>query len=342
MPKAPKRRTMGAAPAQTSSAGGSTTTLVAPDKNFGQNFLKNPAIVDGIVAKANLRTTDTVLEIGPGTGNMTVKLLEQARKLVAIEFDRRMVREVSKRVESLGGCAHKLQLIHGDVMKTPLPYFDVCVANIPYNISSPLLFKLLAHRPMFRSAVILLQEEFAQRLTARPGDEMYCRLSVNTQLLARVDQLMKVGRNNFRPPPKVDSRVVRIELKNPPPPVNFTEWDGLVRLLFNRKNKTLRAVLITKPIVKMLEQNSATHRALAGTAAEACAGAGAAGEGDAAMGEADAAAGAGGATGGVDVRAVLEEIVGREEYCTLRASKMDQDDILALLAECNAQGLHFS
>lgn len=100
-----------------------------------------------------------------------------------------------KRVEGTE-LRHKLQIIHGDVLKVALPYFDVCVANIPYNISSPLLFKLLKHRPMFRAAVIMFQEEFAMRLTARAGDELYCRLSVNTQLLSRVDHLMKVGRLN--------------------------------------------------------------------------------------------------------------------------------------------------
>lgn len=106
-----------------------------------------------------------------------------------------------------------------------------CVANIPYQISSAIVFKLLAHRPMFRCAVLMVQEEFALRLSARPGEALYCRLSVNTQLLAKVDQLLKVGKNNFRPPPKVESRVVRIELKNPPPPINFVEWDGMVSLL---------------------------------------------------------------------------------------------------------------
>merc|ERR1712070_870717 len=100
------------------------------------------------------------------------------------------------------------------------------------------------------------------RLTARPGEALYCRLSVNCQLLAKVDQLMKVGRNNFRPPPKVESRVVRIELKNPPPPVNFVEWDGMIRLLFNRKNKTLRSVLNTKATLKLLEENRKTLRSL--------------------------------------------------------------------------------
>jgi 18S rRNA (adenine1779-N6/adenine1780-N6)-dimethyltransferase len=203
------------------------TNLIAPNTSLGQHFLKNPAVVTAIVAKAALKPSDVVLEIGPGTGNMTLPLLSQSKKVVAIEYDTRMVREVLKRVE---GTEHesKLQVIQGDAMKTRFPFFDVCVANVPYQISSVLVFKLLSHRPMFRCAVMMFQEEFALRLSARPGEALYCRLSVNTQLLAKVDQLMKVGRNNFRPPPKVESRVVRIELRNPPPPVNFSEWDGMV------------------------------------------------------------------------------------------------------------------
>lgn len=166
---------------------------------------------------------------------------------------------------------HQLQIIQGDVLKVDIPYFDICVANLPYQISSPFLFKLLAHRPLFRSAVIMFQLEFAQRLTAKPGDELYCRLSVNTQLLAKVENLLKVGKANFRPPPKVDSLVVKIELRNPPPPVNFLEWDGLVRILFNRKHKTLHALLTSKNILKILEENRKTHLSLnpAATAAPA-------------------------------------------------------------------------
>jgi 18S rRNA (adenine1779-N6/adenine1780-N6)-dimethyltransferase len=202
--------------------------LIAPNTTLGQHFLKNPAVINSIVQKAGIKATDVVLEIGPGTGNMTLPLLKQAQKVVALEFDSRMVREVLKRVE---GTPHQKQLhvIQGDAIKTVWPFFNVMVANLPYQISSQVVFKLLAHRPMFRCAVLMFQEEFALRLTARPGEALYCRLSVNTQLLAKVDQLLKVGKQNFRPPPKVESRVVRIELKNPPPPVNFQEWDGMVR-----------------------------------------------------------------------------------------------------------------
>ena len=89
-------------------------------------------------------------------------------------------------------CALGVQVVQGDIMKADLPYFDVCVANIPYQISSPLTFKLLAHRPAFRAAIIMFQHEFAMRLVARPGDGLYCRLAVNTQLLARVSHLLKV------------------------------------------------------------------------------------------------------------------------------------------------------
>lgn len=158
---------------------------------------------------------------------MTIPLLQKSKKVVALEYDPRMIREVLKRVENTSE-ERKLQVIQGDAIQTKWPFFDLCVANIPYQISSAIVFKLLAHRPYYRCAVLMVQEEFALRLSARPGEALYCRLSVNTQLLAKVDQLLKVGKNNFRPPPKVESRVVRLELKNPPPPVNFVEWDGMV------------------------------------------------------------------------------------------------------------------
>ncbi|KAG5312844.1 DIM1 transferase, partial [Acromyrmex insinuator] len=231
------------------------------NKDKGQHILKNPLIIQSMVEKAALRPTDVVLEIGPGTGNMTVKMLEKAKKVVACEIDPRMIAELQKRVQ---GTIHqsKLQIVYGDVLKSDLPFFDLCVANIPYQISSPLVFKLLSHRPLFRCAVLMFQREFAERLVAKPGDKLYCRLSINTQLLARVDMLMKVGKNNFRPPPKVESNVVRIEPRNPPPPINYQEWDGLTRIAFVRKNKTLSAAFKQTTVVTMLEKNYKIHCSL--------------------------------------------------------------------------------
>ena len=108
----------------------------------------------------------------------------------------------------------------------------------------------------------MFQKEFAERLVAKPGDKDYCRLSVNTQLLARVDMLMKVGKNNFRPPPKVDSNVVRIEPRRPPPPINYQEWDGLTRIMFVRKNKTLAAAFKQSSVTAMMEKNYKLHCSL--------------------------------------------------------------------------------
>lgn len=176
------------------------------------------------------------------------------------------------------------------------------------------MFKLLSHRPLFRCAVLMFQEEFALRLAARPGDELYCRLSVNTQLLARVAQLMRVGRNNFRPPPKVESRVVRIEPRNPPPPVNFVEWDGLVRIAFNRKNKTLRASFTSSKVLAMLAENHKTWCALNKVAVDEA----------------------------MDVKAKVEGVLTSCGKSDQRASKMDIDDFLGLLNAFNKEGIHFA
>jgi 18S rRNA (adenine1779-N6/adenine1780-N6)-dimethyltransferase len=116
---------------------------------IGQHILKNPLIVQTIVEKAALRPTDVVFEVGPGTGNMTMKMIDRAKKVIACEIDKRMVAELQKRVIGTPAQA-KLQIMVGDVLKMNLPFFDICVANIPYQISSPLVFKLLLHRPIFR------------------------------------------------------------------------------------------------------------------------------------------------------------------------------------------------
>lgn len=160
--------------------------------------------------------------------------------------------------------AHKLTIIHGDVLKVDLPYFDLCISNTPYQISSPLVFKLLSHRPLFRASILMFQREFSQRLLAVPGDALYCRLSVNTQLLATVHNLIRVSRNSFKPPPKVDSSVVRIEpkLHTQLQSINFVEWDGLVRIAFQRKNKTLHSLFTNKYILQLLEKNYSTYCSL--------------------------------------------------------------------------------
>ncbi|CAM4717800.1 hypothetical protein PO909_018566 [Leuciscus waleckii] len=280
---------------------------------IGQHILKNPLVVNAIIEKAALRPTDVVLEVGPGTGNMTVKLLEKAKKVVACELDTRLVAELQKRVQCTP-MQNKLQILIGDVLKTELPFFDVCVANLPYQISSPFVFKLLLHRPFFRCAVLMFQREFAMRLVAKPGDKLYCRLSINTQLLSRVDHLMKVGKNNFRPPPKVESSVVRIEPKNPPPPVNFQEWDGLVRIAFVRKNKTLSAAFKSSAVEQLLEKNYRIHCSVHNIEVQQ----------------------------DFSITQKIDSILQESKFNEKRARSMDIDDFMVLLHAFNSAGIHFS
>lgn len=227
--------------------------------DLGQHILKNPGVAQAIVDKASVKQSDIVLEIGPGTGNLTTKILEKAKKVICVEMDPRMAAEITKRFQGTPE-GKRLELILGDVIKMPeLPYFDVCISNTPYQISSPLTFKLLATQPSPRSCVLMFQREFAMRLFAKPGDKLYSRLSVNCQMWAKVDHVMKVGKNNFNPPPQVESNVVRICPKNPRPNISYDEWDGLLRVCFVRKNRVLRQAFVgTTSVMAMLESNYRT------------------------------------------------------------------------------------
>ncbi|CAN8105876.1 unnamed protein product [Discula destructiva] len=237
--------------------------------NVGQHILKNPGVADAIVAKAFLKPTDTVLEIGPGTGNISVRILEQAKKLIAVELDPRMASEITKRV--MGTPMHrKLEVLLGDAIKLDFPPHDVCISNTPYQISSPLVFKLLSMENPPRCCVLMFQREFALRLTARPGDPLYNRLSVNAQFFSKITHILKVGKNNFRPPPQVESSVVRIEPKlgKDRPAVSWAEFDGLLRVVFSRKNKTIRASFGTKEVLAMIEKNFRVWCSLNGVAVD--------------------------------------------------------------------------
>lgn len=255
------------------------------------------------------------MEIGPGTGNLTMKLLAVAKKVIAIEVDPRMVAELQKRVAGTE-YKNKLEIIYGDAIKTEFPYFDICVANTPYQISSPLTFKLLAHRPLFREAILMFQREFALRLIAEPNDPLYCRLSVNTQLLCKPSHVMKVGKNNFRPPPKVESSIIRLKPHNPPPPINFMEWDGLMRLTFSRKNKTMGGIFKKDNVVQMLTANYKTYCSLHNIALPE---------------EED-----------FNLKPKILEILERTGFMDYRSNKMDLNDFMKLLAAFNEENIHFA
>ncbi|KAF9011346.1 adenine-N6,N6--dimethyltransferase [Cyathus striatus] len=295
---------------------GSSSSMTNPIFNtarFGQHILKNPATAQKIVDAANLKPTDKVMEVGPGTGNLTVKILEKAKHVTAIEMDPRMAAEVIKRVQGTPE-QRKLEVIIGDFVKAEIPYFEVCISNTPYQISSPLVFRLLSHRPLFRVAILMFQREFALRLVARPGTSLWSRLSANVQLYAKVDNIINVSRNDFRPPPQVESSVIRMVPIDPPPPVKFEEFDGLNRIIFSRPNKTVRGNFQAKGVMKMLEQNRRTWLATQEMPVD----------------------------DDTPINIIVDKVLADTECTERRASKMDIDDLLKLLAAFHEVGIHFS
>ncbi|KAG7926892.1 hypothetical protein KL925_003177 [Ogataea polymorpha] len=319
MPKA-ARKQFAAKPAP---AGDQMNKVFKFNTDLGQHILKNPLIAQGIVDKAEIRPSDVVLEIGPGTGNLTVRILEKARKVIASEVDPKMAAELTKRVQGTP-YEKKLEIIMGDFMKLEtLPYFDVCISNTPYQISSGIVFKLLSMPRPPRIAVLMFQREFAMNLTARPGDALYNRLSANAQMWANVKHVMKVGKNNFRPPPKVESSVVKVEPKFPRPDLDYNEWDGLLRFCFNRKNKTLNATFRNSKILEILENNYKTFLSILSEQ----------------RGEmmVDTK---------TDFSAVVKENVTKvlveTGFGERRPAKMDQNDFLKLLYAFHQVGIHFA
>lgn len=240
-----------------------------PRKQFAQHWLKSEKALDKIVKAANL-SGSRVLEIGPGTGILTRRLLAEAESVVAVEIDRDLCQRLAKQL----GKADNFLLLQGDILEMDLdsqlaafPKFqnlNKVVANIPYNITGPILQKLLgtisvpAAKP-FDAIVLLVQKEVAERLYAKPGSRAFGALSVRVQYLAECELICDVPSKDFVPPPKVDSAVIRLLPRLiETPAVNPRHLENLVKLGFGSKRKMLRnnlkgAVDLDK-LVQLLEE----------------------------------------------------------------------------------------
>ncbi len=204
---------------------------VRPSKSRGQHFLVEARVADRAMAHADLHPSDVVLEIGPGLGVLTRRLVERARRVIAIESDRRFA-------EYLRRAVPEADVVHGDALKVDWPDFDVMVSNLPYQISSPLTFRLLG--TPFDRGVLMYQWEFAKRMVAAPGTPDYSRLSVGVYVRASCKILERVPRNAFRPQPKVSSALVRLEPR--PCPFRMADadvYDAVVSALFEHRRKTV-------------------------------------------------------------------------------------------------------
>ena len=182
---------------------------IRPKKNLGQNFLTDDAVLRREVACAEIAAGDIVLEIGAGIGNLTQLLLERAGQVVAVEQDRQFgpcLKDLQRRYEHL-------KVIWGDALAVDFPRFDKAVANLPYQVALPIVFKLLNQR--FGRAVLMLPKRLAQRLCATVGQKGYSRIGVAVGRLAQVEWIEQVGKDAFFPRPEVESALVLIKRTKP-------------------------------------------------------------------------------------------------------------------------------
>lgn len=213
-------------------------------KRFGQNFLHDATIIDRIVGLIRPKAGDAMVEIGPGLGAMTGPLIEQLGQLHAVELDRDLIPRLKDRFGT------RLTIHEADALR-----FDFAaladelgplrvVGNLPYNISTPLLFHLLANSDRILDMHFMLQKEVVDRLCAEPGTGEYGRLTVCVAARAEARRLMKVGPGAFKPPPKVDSAIVRLVPRPPPFEIkDLARFDALVAAAFAQRRKTLNNTL---------------------------------------------------------------------------------------------------
>jgi len=213
-----------------------------PRRRFGQNFLVQPEIARRIVALAQLDDTPTVLEIGPGRGALTEMLAAAAERLILVEIDRDLAAELRQRFTE----AH-VEIVEKDILRVDLAALlgdhapATVVANLPYNVSTPVLLRLLDTTHLLRRLVLMLQREVAERLCAAPDTKAYGTLSVAVQLLCRAEIAFTVPPGAFRPVPKVESAVILLEPRQPPP-LSAAQRQSLRRVLravFSQRRKQL-------------------------------------------------------------------------------------------------------
>jgi 16S rRNA (adenine1518-N6/adenine1519-N6)-dimethyltransferase len=217
-----------------------------PRKRWGQHFLCDAAVVRRIVDTAEIGPGGAVLEIGPGLGALTDELARRAARLVLVEIDPALAARLTDRFAG----DDRVRVVTGDVLELPLEDLlgatpATVVANLPYNVASPVLFRLLELRARVPRAVLMLQLEMAERLTARPGSKTYGASSVLVQAFAEVRIAFKVSRRSFLPPPDVDSAVVDVRW-SPAPRADVGDpelFRAVVRAAFGQRRKMLRNAL---------------------------------------------------------------------------------------------------
>lgn len=208
------------------------------NRRLGQNYLIDNLKREKILKYADLSSKDIVLEIGPGIGTLTIPLSLKVLEVVAIEQDPKIASILEERLKKYN--IDNVTVINGDALKIDFPYFNKVVSNLPYQISSPITFKLLKHE--FDLGILMYQKEFAKRMNALPGTKNYSRLSVMLYFKAEVELLDKISPKSFLPPPKIESYVVKLVPKEENRIDDF--FADVCRALFqHRRKKAAKSLL---------------------------------------------------------------------------------------------------
>lgn len=215
-------------------------------RRFGQNFLHDPGVIERILRALNPQPGETIVEIGPGLGALTVPLLQRTGQLTVVEIDRDVIPLLRSRCGDHAG----LRVVEADALTVDYRQFAApgarlrLVGNLPYNISTPLLFHLLDQAEAIADMHFMLQKEVVDRMCAAPGDDAYGRLSVALAARCAVSALFHVGPGAFRPAPKVDSAVVRLVPRAPDFAIASPAlFDRVVTAAFGQRRKTLANAL---------------------------------------------------------------------------------------------------
>lgn len=221
---------------------------VTPTKKLGQNFLHDPNTVRRIVAAAELAADDNVVEVGPGLGSLTLGLLDTAASVTALEIDPRLAGRLPATVQAFAPeYADRLTVVNTDalqVRRTDLPVAPTAlVANLPYNVSVPVLLHVLAELPSIRRVLVMVQKEVADRLAAQPGSKIYGVPSVKAAFYGDVSRAGTIGKHVFWPAPNIESGLVRIDVADDAPRDLRDTVFPLVDAAFAQRRKTLRSTL---------------------------------------------------------------------------------------------------
>jgi len=214
--------------------------LHQPKKHFGQNFLVDNQIINRIIAIISPKKNDNIVEIGPGMGALTFPLLEHLNYLSVVEIDRDLISLLKSKKQK------KLTIYEADALK--FNYGQISnnlriVGNLPYNISSPLLFHLLSEKNKIIDMTFMLQKEVADRIVAKHGSKTYGRLSVMMQTFFEVESIFTVPKESFVPQPKIESSIIYLKTRDNPLTENTKLLEKIVKVSFSQRRKTLKNCL---------------------------------------------------------------------------------------------------